>query len=77
MARNSPVSICITKQSSKREPKFHHTDRFLGAGKSIRDLFIMLNRGCFFRIGPVIILIYNDFLFCNSKHSFGGDICVL
>lgn len=34
-----------------KEPKFHHIDKFLGAGRSTREPFKILNAGCVFRKG--------------------------
>ena len=45
MARKIPVIICTIRQSPSREPKFHHEDRFGGAGRSIRELFRILRSG--------------------------------
>lgn len=45
MARNSPVIICIIRHKPRRDPNFHHMDRLLGEGKSIKDFLIILNRG--------------------------------
>lgn len=50
MARNNPVIICIIRQSSNREPKFHHAEMLEGAGRSINALLTILNRGCVFRM---------------------------
>lgn len=55
MARNKPVISCVPRQRPRREPNFHHIDKFLGLGKSIKEPFIILNSGCVFRRGPVII----------------------
>lgn len=50
MARNSPVRICVIRQSSKREPKFHHAEMLEGAGRSISASLTILNKGCVFRM---------------------------
>ena len=54
MARKRPVKIWITRHRPSSDPKFHHEDRFLGAGKSTRALFMILMAGCDFRIGENI-----------------------
>lgn len=43
--------IWITRQSPRREPKFHHTEMLLGAGRSITALFAIFARGCDLRRG--------------------------
>ena len=45
------------------DPKFHQIDRFLGAGRSTRELFITLNKGCVFRAG---LNIYYTGIRCNE-----------
>lgn len=78
MARNNPVIICIIRQSPRREPNFHHIDKFLGEGRSIRDPLIILNKGCVFRIGPIIVFfIYNDFLCSVYGDVYGEDFSFL
>ena len=62
MARNRPVIICDIRHIPSSEPNFHQTESFLGDGRSIKNPFISLNIGWLFRRGPVIILIYSDFL---------------
>ena len=56
MAKNSPVIIWIIKHNPRRDPKFHQIDRLEGAGRSTRDLFIILRRGCVLRRGWYIII---------------------
>ena len=66
--------ICIMRQRPRSDPKFHQTDRFLGEGRSIKEPLIILNRGCVFRKGPVIVFfIYNDFLFSFCNNVYWGD----
>lgn len=45
MARKSPVRIWEAKQSPSREPKFHQTEMFEGAGRSTRASFAIFSRG--------------------------------
>lgn len=49
MARKRPVMIWAAKQSPRREPKFHQTEMFEGAGRSTRASFAIFNRGWVFR----------------------------
>lgn len=49
MARKRPVTICEIKQRPRREPKFHHTEMFDGAGRSTSASFAIFRRGCVFR----------------------------
>lgn len=49
MARNRPVRICAAKQSPRSEPKFHQTEMFDGAGRSISASLAVLRRGWVFR----------------------------
>lgn len=55
MAKNSPVNIWINKHNPRRDPKFHHSEILLGLGRSISELFMILMRGCFFRMGLFIL----------------------
>lgn len=48
--------ICTMRQSSRREPKFHHAEMFEGAGRSIRALLAILSRGWVFRVIMVLIV---------------------
>lgn len=50
MASNRPVRICVIRQMPSRDPKFHQAEMFEGVGRSIRELLIIFNRGCDFRI---------------------------
>lgn len=50
MARNKPVMICIDKHSPKRDPKFHHAEILIGAGRSTNELLRILKRGWVERI---------------------------
>lgn len=45
MVKKIPVKICIIKHRPNNEPKFHHLEILEGAGKSIKALFIILNKG--------------------------------
>lgn len=49
MAKNSPVTIWVARQSPRREPKFHHTEMLEGAGRSTRASFAILINGCVLR----------------------------
>ena len=56
MARNNPVTICATKQIPRSDPKFHQPLIVDGVGKSARASFVILNKGCLFRVGLFTIL---------------------
>jgi len=56
MARNNPVTICVTKQIPNSDPKFHQPLIVECVGKSTRASFAILNKGCLFRVGLFIIL---------------------
>lgn len=56
MARNSPVTICITRQIPNSDPKFHHPLIVDGVGRSTRALLAILISGCLFRMGLFISL---------------------
>jgi hypothetical protein len=56
MARNSPVRICVTKQTPSSDPKFHHPLIVDGVGRSTKASFAILKRGCLFRMGLFISL---------------------
>lgn len=49
MARKRPVRICEIRQSPRREPKFHQTEIFEGAGRSTRASFAIFRSGWVFR----------------------------
>lgn len=49
MAKKSPVRIWVIKQRPRREPKFHHTEIFEGAGRSTSAWFAIFSRGWVFR----------------------------
>ncbi len=46
MARKMPVISWTVKQSPRREPKFHHTEILIGAGRFIRLSLIVKKSGC-------------------------------
>jgi hypothetical protein len=46
MARNNPVTICITKHVPSRDPKFHHALMFVDVGRSISALLAIFISGC-------------------------------
>jgi len=50
MARNRPVRICRIRQAPSRDPKFHHAEMLEGVGRSIKESFTILSRGCVFRM---------------------------
>ena len=50
MARNSPVRICRTRHTPKREPRFHQAEMLDGVGRSINDSLTILMRGCDLRM---------------------------
>jgi hypothetical protein len=56
MARNSPVTICATRQIPSSDPKFHHHLIVDGVGRSTNALFAILNSGCLYRMGLFISL---------------------
>lgn len=45
MASRRPVRIWATRQMARRDPKFHQAEMLEGAGRSIRELLIIFNRG--------------------------------
>lgn len=51
MDKNKPETIWTTKQSPSRDPKFHHIDKFNGAGKSTKALLAIFARGWDLRKG--------------------------
>jgi len=53
MARNSPVRSCVIRQRPRREPKFHQTEIFEGAGRSTRAWFTILISGWDFRMAVI------------------------
>ena len=58
MARNNPVTNCVTKQIPGSDPKFHQPLIIDGAGKCTGASFVILNEGCVFRVGFVIVLCF-------------------
>ena len=48
--------IGATKQIPNSDPKFHQPLIVDGVGKSTRASFVILNKGCLFRVGLFIIL---------------------
>lgn len=50
MARNNPVRIWVIRQSSSREPKFHHAEMLEGAGRSINASLTIFRSGWVFRV---------------------------
>lgn len=68
-----PVISCIIRHNPSNDPKFHHIESFLGVGRSTSDPLIIRNKGCLFRIGPVIYI--NGILFISlitsSRKDFG------
>ena len=57
MAKNKPVAIWVTKQSPKRDPKFHQTEMFAGAGRSTKASFAILRRGWDLRRLAIMVLV--------------------
>ena len=45
MAKNRPVKICIERHNPSKDPKFHHAEILIGAGRSTSELFKILIRG--------------------------------
>lgn len=45
MARKRPVAIWIIRQRPKRDPKFHQTEMFEGAGRSTRASLAIFKSG--------------------------------
>lgn len=50
MASNRPVRIWVSRQMPRRDPKFHQAEMFEGAGRSIKELLTIFNRGWDFRM---------------------------
>ena len=55
MARNSPVTFCITRQTPNSDQRFHQLLIVDGVGRSTKASFAILNKGCLFRVGLYII----------------------
>jgi hypothetical protein len=64
MAKNKPVRICVIKHKPKIDPKFHHAEILIGAGRSTKALLAILIRGCVFRILIITIII------CYTEKGF-------
>jgi hypothetical protein len=60
MARNSPVTICATRQIPSSDPKFHHPLIVDGVGRSTRTLFAVLNNRCLCHMGLFISYVSVD-----------------
>lgn len=50
MASSNPVRIWVIRQIPSKDPKFHQAEMFEGEGRSIRELLMILRRGCDFRM---------------------------
>lgn len=48
MDTRTPVIICRTSVIPRRNPMFHKNEMEEGDGRSIKEVLIMLPRGCFF-----------------------------
>lgn len=48
------MAICITRQTPKRDPKFHQEDKLAGAGRSTKALLIIFRAGWDLRVAGVI-----------------------
>lgn len=57
MAKKRPVAIWTIKHSPSNDPKFHRVEILVGAGRSTKAPLAILNNGCDFRIGIVIMMI--------------------
>lgn len=57
MARKRPVRIWAARQSPSRDPKFHQTEMFEGAGRSTRASFAIFRRGWVFRRLAIIVFV--------------------
>jgi hypothetical protein len=57
MARNSPVTICATRQIPSSDLKFHHPLIVDGVDRSTRALFAILNSGCSCRLGLCVVVV--------------------
>lgn len=73
MARNIPVISWTMRQSPSSDPKFHQTESFLGVGRSTKDPLTIRNKGCLFRIGPVIYIngVLLVFIVITFRKNFG------
>jgi len=56
MANSNLVAICATRQIPKSDPKIHQPLIVDGVGRSTKASFAILNKGCLFRVGLLIIL---------------------
>jgi hypothetical protein len=54
MARNKPVKIWVIKHRPRIDPKFHHAEMLIGAGKSTSALLAILIKGWYFRADVII-----------------------
>lgn len=43
------MTICVTKQMPKSDPKFHQVEMFDGVGRSIRESLMIFSKGWFLR----------------------------
>ena len=51
MAKKRPVMIWTIRQTPRRDPKFHHDEMLDGAGRSMNEWLIILNRSEERRVG--------------------------
>ena len=62
------------RHKPSRDPKFHQIERFLGDGRSTREPLTIRNKGCLFRIGPVIyingVLLVPSFIAFRENFGF-------
>lgn len=54
MAKKRPVAICAIRHTPSSDPKFHHAERFTGAGRSMKAPLTIFNRGWVLRIAGAI-----------------------
>lgn len=45
MAKNNPVKICTIRHKPRSDPKFHHAEILIGAGRSTKALLAILISG--------------------------------
>lgn len=45
MARSSPVTIWVTRQTPSSDPKFHQVEIFDGVGRSTRESLMIFSSG--------------------------------
>lgn len=59
MARSRPVTIWVTRQMPRSDPKFHQVEMLEGVGRSIRESLMIFRRGWFLRrLGAIRVWLF-------------------